>query len=384
MNSRGVNQRRSKEINRGLVLKMISTGRTVTRHDLVEETSLTRMAISNIVGELISAGLVEEGTIKKTESVGRNPVVLAIAPGAPRVIGILITRNEVRAVLSDLSLHLLDEMCAPLGEETAETLLKKVCGFISAFLAAESRVCGIGVASIGQWDAENGKLLRAVHFWNIQELPLRDILEERFRLPVFVNNDMNAATLAEKLFGHGRRFSNFLYLGISNGIGGGIVTDDRLYNEDDGLAGEIGHMGVDPGGPVCECGNRGCLEMYASVPVIGRRLREATGRDLSFRDFCKEEITPPADAVFRDVFSKMAYALNSAINILNSEAVIIGHEGALIPEPYFSFLRDELSRTQGFAGHRVEVLRTAFEDRTALYGSVCCVLKQIFDGKLLL
>lgn len=376
----GTNQQHAKTHNRGLVLSLICTNTGITRQQITKKTRLTKMTTTNIVSELIQSGIVTE-TEAKNDHVGRNPTILAVSPSARKVIGVTVSRDRVDVVLSDLALSIMEQRTQFLETESNESLLEKIKQLIVSLGCSMDEVIGIGVASIGQWDIRKRQLISIVNFGRVRELNIGEELEKTFHCPVFVNNDMNAATMAERMFGNGKDLTDFVYLGITNGIGAGIVTDGRMYQQSSGLAGEIGHMGIDPNGKKCQCGNRGCLELYASVPVMEKKLRETTGLDLSFERFCNLPLTPAVNEVFSDICEKIAYAMVSVVNLLNSQAVIIGGEGYYLPEAYVRYT-EKLINEMKYSPMEIRVLKTAFGLNTSLYGSVCCVLNQIFAGNL--
>ena len=379
--SRGTNQQLTKSHNRGLVLQLICTNGGITRQQITKRTRLTKMTTTNIVTDLMQSGIVTEAEAKN-DNVGRNPAVLAISPDAPKVIGVTVSRRKVEVVLSDMALGILQQRTKMLEIEDNRSLLSKIGELIDSIGCDMKEVLGIGVASIGQWDIRRRKLISIINFGNVRELDIGEELEKKYGRPVFVNNDMNAATMAEKLFGNGKDLTDFVYLGITNGIGAGIVTDGRLYQQSSGLAGEIGHMGIDLNGRKCPCGNRGCLELYASVPVMEKSLKEATGLDLDFERFCSLPVTEKVNEIFLDTVEKIAYALVSVTNLLNCQAVIIGNEGLYLPEVYIRHMEKLINEMKYSTMENIRVLKTAFDLNTSLYGSVCCVLHEVFEGNL--
>jgi len=136
-------------------------------------------------------------------------------------------------------------------------------------------VTAAGVSIGGPVDAEAGMVLQSHHVVGWEGLPLGAELQRHLRRPVLMENDANAVALGEYRYGAGRGVPDLVYLTISTGIGGGIILGGRLWRGSHGLAGEVGHMAVRPGGPLCTCGNRGCLEALAAGPAIARRAREA-------------------------------------------------------------------------------------------------------------
>ncbi|MBN1412078.1 MAG: ROK family protein [Spirochaetales bacterium] len=194
---------------------------------------------------------------------------------------------------------------------------------------------------------------------NLPMLPGNNIVGEfkdKFRLPVYADNDATCATAGEHIFGAGRNFTDFILLTLGTGIGGGLVLDGKLYTGKIGFAGEIGHMSLDPDGPLCNCGNRGCFEQYSSGPAMVKSYREKLKkRNVAPPDDLAEnnarlvlEKAAQGDSLAMDVVftaaGKLAQAIGSLINILNIEACLIGggisRAGDLLLKPVRSMLPD--------------------------------------------
>lgn len=150
-------------------------------------------------------------------------------------------------------------------------------GHLSLSAAEWGSVWGVGVSFGGPVDVASGTVLQSHHIEGWENLPLVAELGAALRRPVLMENDANAVALGEYRYGAGRGVSDLVYMTISTGIGGGVILNGRLWRGRHGLAGEVGHMVVRPGGPLCTCGNRGCLESLASGPAIARRACEALG-----------------------------------------------------------------------------------------------------------
>lgn len=380
----GMNNQNLKYKNRGLLLKLICTEEEPSRIMLSQKTGLTKMTVTNIIAELIEKGYVTESAANRNASVGRNPITLEIAPAAPKILGIYLFRDGCQAILFDLKLRVLAKKSESFGAETRKTVVEKLFRAVDAVCEAEQNILGCGVSVLGPLDVTSGMVLNPPNFFGIENLPLAQILSERYRMEVLVNNDMNTAALAEKLFGNGKADSNFLYVGISNGIGSGIITDGRLYENSSGFAGELGHISIDYQGVQCNCGRRGCLECYISTPVVLEKLRQATGMQLSFREFCEVQGDARIDAVLDDMIYKLAHALVDQVNMLNPQVIFIGHEGYFLPDRYIELLRKEVNRqkfSQDYLQVRVE--KSFFGFSAPLYGSACLVLDRLFESGLL-
>ena len=383
---RGMNHTHLKNRNRGLVLQWIAAEQNISRLDIARQTGLTKMTITNLVGELIEQGYVTERNATATAAVGRNPVMLDIAPHAPKAVGLYISRDTVTVILTDFKLQVLFSRALFLQNETAESLTQKLLTLTEMALSrTKDRVFGIGIAAIGPLDLRNRTMLRPTNFFGIKNFPLADQLEETFGLPVYLQNDMDAAALAEKLFGFGRKLDNFLYIGLSNGVGSGIISNGRVYRGGNGFSGEIGHMSIDYTGPRCLCGNRGCLELYINMPAIRQHLQEAVGEPVGYADFAQLEGHPTCHAIFMDMTEKLVAALVGTVNLLDPQFIFIGHEGIWLPDTYIQLLEDTLNSRILSAGHKhIPVARSAFGTQSPLLGSVCAIYHELFTGHDLL
>ena len=231
----GINNTHLKSRNRGLVLQWIASEDNPSRVEIARHIGLTKMTVTNIVSDWIQAGYVEEKEAAVNATVGRNPIILDIADNAPLAMGLYLSRTAATILLADLKLrvHYRDRLL--LESENAETITDKLVQLVRRAMdwreavRPRTAIAGIGVSAIGPLDTSTGLLLSPTDFFNIRKLPLAKILREASGLPVFVSNDMNASALAEKLYGHGKPYDNFIYAGITHGIGAGIVSGGHLY-----------------------------------------------------------------------------------------------------------------------------------------------------------
>jgi len=161
------------------------------------------------------------------------------------------------------------------------SILERLVGLIASVWPEGREVNAIGLAVAGLVDPASGMIRHVVNIANWDGLPIGELLSARFQVPVRIGNDANLAALGEYHYGAGRGHDNLLYLTISTGIGAGVIINGRLLTGERGLAGEIGHITVEPNGPLCSCGQRGHLEAICSGPAIVRFVLEGiqTGRD---------------------------------------------------------------------------------------------------------
>ena len=389
MKPAGINGADVKRLNRLTVLQYLAQHKGVSRVQLTQQTNLTKMTISNIINEFLEQGLVSAQQSESGQKLpGRKPVLLQFSQTSPVVIGIWLSRDYCSGVVTDMHLSTLGMHSIPLTEETSNTLEQKLGRLLSDLLQGVKRpVAGIGVASIGPLHLEQGVLLNPPNFFGITDFSIKRAIEKNVCCPVFVQNDMNAAVLAEKYFGAGRGHADFAYVGLTNGIGAGLMVHDRLLEGAGGFAGELGHIVVDRQGPLCHCGNRGCLETFLSVPMLLQGFEEKFQRKISgFAELCALCRQETAYAQWlKERLEPFVVGLSNLCNLFDPQVVILGHEGALLGQPYVAYVQEEVNRrvlASGFV--HIPVVTSPFSTLAPLLGASAVVLERIFLGELAL
>ncbi|HEX9077624.1 MAG TPA: ROK family protein [Anaerolineae bacterium] len=259
---------------------------------------------------------------------------------------------------------------------------------------------GIGVSFGGPVDARRGRVILSHHVPGWEDTPLREQLQETLQAPASIDNDANVAALGEYHFGAGvvggRRVSSLLYVTVSTGVGGGWVLDGSIYGGADRMAGEIGHTVVDPRGPECICGRRGCVEIMACGPAIAREARarlttepQAGQRLLALVSNNIDAITGErvaraaneGDPLAREVMDKAAHALGwgigTAITLMNPERVVVGGGVSKSGEWYFAGVR-AAAWSNSLPQMRVDIVPAALGDDAPLWGAVA-LAEQLVD-----
>ncbi|MDL2293531.1 ROK family protein [Ruminococcaceae bacterium OttesenSCG-928-D13] len=396
----GANQSDIHVRNRALVLQIVATEREISRVDLARRTGLTKTTASKIVSELIAEDILCETEVAAPESgPGRKPIFLGISSGSPCVCGLLIKRNLCTAILADYSGRVLTrEDYAYTHSIDADALVQILFNLYEKVCAAVSRpVLAIGIAAIGPLDAAARRLGAPPNFFGISNLPLGDIFAEKTGLPVWLISDASAGALAEKVYGGARARENFIYLHIMNGIGAGYVLHNQAYGGDSGQGGEIGHTSINYAGPVCDCGNPGCLEMYANIDAINRkvkRMQQALGLS-STLDPCeprygwRQIITAAAKgdicalAALDEFCMYISHALANAVNLLDIGHIIVGYDSEQGEDILVDLLAKNLApRVLTGDARQMTVERSAFGGDAPLIGAVAQVTNRLFAGRL--
>jgi N-acetylglucosamine repressor len=266
-------QQQTKTYNSQLVLKTIYERGPVSRAEVARLTQLTRTTVSDLVTEFQEQGLVEE--VGYGPSVGgRSPILLSLVADSRHLIGIDLASDQFCGAVVNLRNEILHLDSVPIQSRGGETALERVYELVDRLIAgADKPLLGIGIGTPGLVDTPNGVVLRAVNLeW--RDLPLGRLLQERYKLPVYIGNDSQLAALAQYMFGAQEHDRNLVVIKTGHGIGAGLVLNGHIFQGDGFGAGEIGHIAVVENGVQCRCGNYGCLETVVSTPAICRRAQD--------------------------------------------------------------------------------------------------------------
>jgi len=283
-----------------------------------------------------------------------------------------------------------------------EHVIRRIADLANGLLAEsgtdQADVAGVGVGAPGPLDSRTGVILDAPNLhW--RDVPLRDLLEPLVEMPVFVENDANAAAYGESWVGAARNSKCTVLLTLGTGIGGGIVINGELWRGVTDTAAELGHMVINYDGPVCGCGTRGCIEAYASAPAVARRMKEAvvSGRDSSLkgRILAGEEVDSKmiheaavaGDALSREVMEEtgrlLGVAVASLVNIFNPDYVVL-HGGMVnAGEMLLGPLREEMAGRCFEASRRgLRLLPSALTGDAGIVGAAGCAFRRAEDNSV--
>jgi predicted NBD/HSP70 family sugar kinase len=375
-----------REFNRLRIVDFLRTNGTASRAELARRTGLSRSTISTLVADLQRRGLVVEraGQFAGEGQPGRPAALLELDPTAAAAVGIDFDHDKVRVAVSDLSRSVLAEASAPHDVDhdaqgaldLAAELTAKVLGEAGL---KKDRLLGVGVALAGPIDHDKGALHPSDVLPGWADVDAAKELESRLDTLAYVDNDANLGALAEVTLGAGRNARFAAYVSISSGIGAGIIVDGRPYHGHRGTAGEIGHVVVDPQGPICRCGNRGCLETLASGPALLKLVQESRGDELSVREMI--ELARDGDAGCRraiaDAGQVVGRVVAGLVNLFSPEMVVVGGDlgeaGDLLLDP----LREAVRRNAlPAAAEDLKVVAGELGERANLLGALALVLMQ--------
>lgn len=331
-----------KSINKSLILNIIREEGEISRAEIAKRTKLTPPTVTNLVGELMKEGIVLEGQSGPSNG-GRRPIMLYINKSRYYVVGVDVGLDSIRYVITDLEANIISKKEKVLppninGEMLTEAISDNIRLLLYEFGMNREKILGIGVGMPGKIDYKTGVCISA-EVLGIQNIPLKERLEETLQIPVVVENDVRVTALGEKWFGNGRDVSNLVCINVGHVVDAGIILNDVMFGESCN-AGAIGHTLIDINGSNCTCGRRGCLQEVVSHNGIKHAVKEQlkAGRETIIRDAIEGdenkingrlvcEAVKEGDQVAIEVVNKVGMYLGIAIanlvDIINPQRIIL-------------------------------------------------------------
>src|SRR2546421_3975630 len=325
--------------NRSSVLRRIFLGQSMSRQELSQHSGLSSASITHVVAELLEEGIVIEAGIEASQG-GRPRSILSINPRYGYFIGVEVGDTLTSVELFDLTLHKLGAVAYPavLSETQPEQVVEYIHQGVKAVLAESGvtleNVIGIGV-SVGGIAEQVEHGFAYIPGWGWRSVPLATLLEERFHMPIYLDNSAKVMAQAESLFGAGQGYEHVAVLLVATGIGAGIIADGSLYRGAINSAGEWGHTTIELDGRLCRCGKHGCLEAYAGAPGIIASLREVAPQSSLLQSNDQESMLAAifdaarngdqaATRVLKDTAHYLGAGIANLVNLFNPQLILLG------------------------------------------------------------
>jgi predicted NBD/HSP70 family sugar kinase len=367
--------------NRHEALATLRLNGPMTQAEISRATGLSHASVSNIVRELTSHGLARTAEAVRN---GRRVLEVTLEPSTGLVGGIDFGNRHVRAAVADFTHTVRGEtyLTLPYGHEAASSVAEAARIFTELVSGAGAQVSDVQALAVGLPGPTNrlaGRTLSSAILPGWAGFDVTAEFEAALGVPTTVDNDANLGALAEGLWGVGRGFTDFAYVKVSTGIGAGIVLNGSLYRGITGSAGEIGHTTIEEDGPLCRCGNRGCLEMFAAAPALLELLRRSYAPGFTVTDLLRlsDEGDVGCRRVLTDAGRHIGVALANLCNLLSPQLIIIGGELAGAGEVLLSAIRDSMARrTMAPPAHAPQVTPGAFSERAGVLGALALALQE--------
>ena len=394
-----------RNINKHVILSLIQfTSGGIARAELARQLGLSRSAITTIINDLMETGTIRESA-KKTGTSGRPRTLLEITPEAGFVAGIDMGAKHLRIAISNFRAQVLSEKEIPfdiskdpnLCIQQADELLKELLTEAGLKLT-QLEAIGFGVP--GPISSDVGMVIAPPIMPGWDQFPIRKTLEDMWGLPVSVNNDAELGALGEWAYGAGRDASDLAYIKVGTGIGAGLLIDGRIYRGSTGSAGEIGHLTINIEGPLCTCGNRGCLEALSGGDAIARQAREAVKKKTYTRlaNIPLDEVSAKSvaraaqrgDLISQKIMEKagenLGIALAGLVNIFNPDMIVVGGGVAQIGDLFLEPIRKTVKeRSTPAATTNVRITAALLGKRSSSTGAIVqalsVALHAVAEGK---
>lgn len=375
-----------RELNRSRVIDALRELGVASRADVARHTGLSRTTISGLVAEMREEGLVVDRPDANGEAqasgAGRPATPIGLSPRAGAALGIDFGKRHLAVVIADLSHSLLAEDRREMeegydsrhGMDAATELAEEV---LERSGVPRAQILGVGLGLPGPIHGPSGQVGSSDILPGWADLPVAQEMEARLGLPVRVDNDANLGALAELFWGAGRDASELVYLKVATGIGAGLVINGRLFHGAGGTAGEIGHLTIDEHGPLCRCGNRGCLETFAAGDALVELLRSSLGHELTVEEIVDQAVEGDVACgrAIADAGRHLGHAVGAICNLINPERVVVGGSIGQAGDLLLGEMREAVRRRAVLsAAQDVEIVAGVLGERAEVLGATALVL----------
>ena len=345
-----------KNLNKHAIIDLIRfTPNGISRVELARELNLTRAAITSIINDLQTIGLVDE--VEGKYPSGRKPIVLEINPNQGYVVGVDIGSTHVTILLANYAAHVIKDIEWPIRiDEGPTVILGQVDQRLKDLLNESNLKMGdikaICVGVPGPVVLQEGMVSEPPIMPGWDKFPIKNYIKSLWKVPVTIGNDAELGAIGEWAYGAGRGEDNLAYIKVGRGIGAGLLLDGQVYHGAAGSAGEIGHFTIEENGPLCSCGNRGCLEAVAGGNAVAKRAIESIKNghrtelsaitpidSIQSKDViaaaCNGDLL--AQQILSEAGAHLGTAIAGLVNLFNPSIIIVGggvsQIGDLLLEP---------------------------------------------------
>jgi N-acetylglucosamine repressor len=343
--------------NERLVVRTLYDLGPISRAEVARLTGLTRTTVSDVVASLLDEGVVRE-IGRGPSSGGKAPILLEVDDDARLVVGLDLGEEHFAGSLVNLRGEIRRTVELAVDGRDGDSALGLVFELLDQLLEGTTApLLGIGIGTPGLVDSRTGTIRRAVNLdW--RDLPLGEIVAERYAVPVNVANDSQAAALAEYTYAGGDRVPNLIAIRVGRGVGAGLILRGSLFQGDGSGAGEIGHVVVEDDGALCRCGRTGCLETVAGMRAIEARAATATGRptDLPAVRRAIDAGDAWAIGIADDAGAALGRAIAGLIGALDIRRIVVLGPVTELGEPWLAAVRREArSRALALLADDIEI-----------------------------
>ena len=334
---------------------------------------------------------------------GRKPKLYQINKKFGYVIGLDIGGENIRVVITDILGNIISSLRDKINsEKSEEEIISKILSMVDSLIIkskiSKEKILGIGMSISGIINTESGYIIFCPNIEGFKDFPVKKIMEEKTKMKVFIDDSVRCMAIAEKRYGIAKSYNNFIFISLGKGIGIGVFIDGKIYRGSMGLAGELGHITVSENGPICNCGNRGCLEAIASSDGIIRRVTEGMKKGIvtslssainnNFDNLTVEIIAKAAKDgdkfayyIINRTGEYIGIAIAAALNLFGSDLIVLGGGVSKCGDILLSAIKRTVkTRALDVISKKVKIIKTQLDDNNAALGAATNLIDMLFDN----
>lgn len=379
-----VDQRVIKETNKKQILNLLRNSGPMVKRELSKKLGVSVPTIISNANELIEAGVIEEAGVA-TSTGGRKPVVLQFLKNARYAFGVDVQIGKVRIVLLNLNYEVVCERSFEFDDtytmdELVDMVSREVAKIVAAMNIDESKILGIGFSLPGTVNEET-KMLEVAPNLAVSNVDFNQYAD-KFHFPIHVENESNAAAYAEYKMGVRKNDNDMVYVSVNEGIGAGVIADNKIYKGHKKRAGELGHTTIEKNGLKCVCGKLGCWNSYASCRALVRLYNKTAPRKIgTLREFFLQlQKDEAAQAALEQYIDDMCVGIQNIILIFDPHYIILGGEMAGYADRYIDALRKKVyAQTDFFSEKDVSILISELKEDASVMGAALIPIGKFMD-----
>lgn len=373
------------------VVQTLSEHGALSATQLARITGLAKSTISAALASLRESSMVIESPSAerdKSAGAGRPAITITLNPMVGTCVGVLLGVEHIQVILADVTHTVISDSSRRMAPDYSP---REAVGVASAMIekAYESRdlstetMLGVGLAVAGPINPRDGKILRASGVPTWAGVNIADEFKRVLERPIIAENESNCSAIAEQMWGVATGYENFVFLTMDVAVGGAVVSRGRLLSGNAGAGGEFGHICINPDGPQCRCGKRGCLELYAGLEEPLKRHAKKSAQRLTIEEVVSKALAgdPSCSAMIEEVAQVAGHGLGIIASVVDPGLVVVGGRLAMAGELLLSPLRTSFQKHSLVrqSGPEVDtntlILGSAFSGRGACLGAVGKVLR---------
>ncbi|MDK2950841.1 MAG: hypothetical protein PWQ77_506 [Kosmotogales bacterium] len=382
------------QMNRNMIFKLIQKTPSITRREISKLTGLDPSTVTRITTKLMDEGFVKEEGEKVTNQPGRKGI--SLFPIKDAAVSIVIKIGIENTIFGlgylDKTLEIIEEIPTIRQSDMFLTVCVEKLNDILNKYSKDKNIIGISFSIPGIVEPNEGKIITAPHLnWN--DVKLKSTIEENIErkdLFIIMTNEARLSLLSEIFFNRlVKNLQSIVYIFISQGVGGALYLNGKIYEGATNSSGEIGHMTISETGALCHCGNRGCWETFVSIDSVVTSY-ELSNNSLSGSNYKEkyanllkrtEQNDINAKKILNIMVHNLAIGISNVVNIINPHAIVIGGIGEKIPENYIDQLQVEVQHSSlAFAGKQIKIMKAKIDiDRACLYGCTITAMEKFTD-----